>query len=264
MKIMKTKSILAVVAMWLLCAAAVSAAEKWQVPHETLTYNIMYKWGLINKKAGTVKITTALTDGGNRFSAKLTGATAPWADRFYKVRDTLMGSIDHHNFLPYRYEKITSEGGDNAHDEITFHRDGNHTSADVIHRRKRKKETVYSESRQVLEANGVTLDMLSSFYFMRQLNYATMKKGQTVRVNVFSGRQKEILTIHYDDKVQVEIDKRKVEAYHITFTFTTESGRKSSDNMDAWISTDSRRIPLLMEGKLPVGKVRAIYAGPNV
>ena len=67
MKIMKTKSILAVVAMWLLCAAAVSAAEKWQVPHETLTYNIMYKWGLINKKAGTVKITTALTDGGNRF-----------------------------------------------------------------------------------------------------------------------------------------------------------------------------------------------------
>ena len=99
---------------------------------------------------------------------------------------------------------------------------------------------------------------------MRQLNYATRSKGQTVRVNVFSGRQKEILTIHYDDKVRVEIDKRKVEAYHITFTFTTESGRKSSDNMDAWISTDSRRIPLLMEGKLPVGKVRAIYAGPIV
>ena len=31
--------------------------------------------------------------------------------------------------------------------------------------------------------------------------------------------------------------------------------------MDAWISTGAARIPLLLEGKLPVGKVRALYSG---
>jgi hypothetical protein len=31
--------------------------------------------------------------------------------------------------------------------------------------------------------------------------------------------------------------------------------------MDAWISTTSSRIPLLMEGKLPVGKIRCFYSG---
>lgn len=103
--------------------------------------------------------------------------------------------------------------------------------------------------------------MLSSFYYMRQLPFPTMKKGDSVKMNIFSGKKKEILTIHFQGMEDVKIGKSKYPAYHITFTFTTEGGAVSSDNMDAWISTDAERIPLLMEGKLPVGKVRAVYSG---
>lgn len=71
-----------------------AGAETWKVPKERLTYDVMYKWGLINKKAGSVALTTTLPSSGNRFKATLTGATAPWADKFYKVRDTLRGTID--------------------------------------------------------------------------------------------------------------------------------------------------------------------------
>ena len=39
------------------------------------------------------------------------------------------------------------------------------------------------------------------------------------------------------------------------------NGKKSSDDMSAWISTDSRRIPLRIEGKLPVGKIHILYDG---
>ena len=31
--------------------------------------------------------------------------------------------------------------------------------------------------------------------------------------------------------------------------------------MDAWISADARRIPIKLEGKLPVGKVHCLYDG---
>ncbi len=31
--------------------------------------------------------------------------------------------------------------------------------------------------------------------------------------------------------------------------------------MDAWISTSHDRIPVKLEGKLPVGKVRCFYTG---
>ncbi|MDE5573507.1 MAG: DUF3108 domain-containing protein, partial [Muribaculaceae bacterium] len=43
------------------------------------------------------------------------------------------------------------------------------------------------------------------------------------------------------------------------FTFTSEKNGKvkTSDDLYAWISTDSNRMPLKMEGKLPVGTVKA-------
>ena len=236
-------------------------AETWKVPKERLTYDVMYKWGLINKKAGSVALTTTLPSSGISFKATLTGATAPWADKFYKVRDTLRGTIDSRTFLPHKYEKVAYEGGDFNHDELTFSRKGNTTQANVIHRRKRKKDEEVSVSEKVLEASGATLDMLSSFYYMRHLDYAAMKSGQTVRLNVFSGSQKEVLTIHFDGIEEVSLGKKNYPAYHITFTFTSGSGKKTSDNMDAWLSTDSARIPLLLEGKLPVGKVRCFYTG---
>lgn len=239
-----------------------AVAENWTVPKETLTYDVMYKWGLINKKAGSVSITTTLPASGDRFHARLTGATAPWADRFYKVRDTLRGTIDSRTFLPFKYEKVAYEGGDFNHDELVFHRSANTTKASVIHRRKRKKDTVVSVTEKELRASGPTLDMLSSFYYMRHLDYASMTSGQSVRLNVFSGSQKEVLTIHFDGIENVKIGKKNYPAYHITFTFTSGSGKKTSDNMDAWLSTTAARIPLLLEGKLPVGKVRCFYTGP--
>lgn len=248
--------------MALVAGSATMDAEVWKVPKETLTYDVMYKWGLINKKAGSVGITTTLPPSGDRFHARLTGATAPWADKFYKVRDTLRGTIDTRSFMPYKYEKVAFEGGDFNHDELVFTRSGNTTKATVIHRRKRKKDTAVSVTNKELEAAGPTLDMLSSFYYMRHLDYASMKKGETVRLNVFSGSQKEVLTIHYDGLEDVKIGKTSYPSYHITFTFTSGSGKKTSDNMDAWLSTTSSKIPLLLEGKLPVGKVRCFYTGP--
>ncbi len=41
----------------------------------------------------------------------------------------------------------------------------------------------------------------------------------------------------------------------------SDGGKKTSDDMDAWISADARRIPVRLEGKLPVGKVHCVYTG---
>ena len=45
------------------------------------------------------------------------------------------------------------------------------------------------------------------------------------------------------------------------FRFYDTSGKKTSDNISAWISTDSRRIPLKVEGKLALGSMKAVYTG---
>lgn len=237
-------------------------ATGWAVPQERITYDVMYKWGLINKKAGSATITTQVSPASNEFKAHLAAASAPWADKYFMVRDTLRGTIDKKTFLPSYYEKVAHEGGAYDRDILHYTRTGDTATATAKMWRKRKKETdVRRLDDQTHTAEGLTLDMLSAFYYMRRLPYETMKKGESVTVNVFSGKKKEILTIHFDGETDVELNKHKYPAYHITFTFTTSGGKVSSDNMDAWISTAPGRIPLLLEGKLPVGKVRALYTG---
>ncbi|MDY3858404.1 MAG: DUF3108 domain-containing protein [Muribaculaceae bacterium] len=249
--------VIVAVATFLVPALSLGA---WNVPKETISYDVMYKWGLVNKKAGTVRIVTTPQSNGE-FHAHLSGATAKWADRFYTVRDTLKGRIKSETFLPLYYEKISHEGGDYEHNVLTYTRSGNTTTAKVTVAKKRKKDKEVKHETKTHSATGMTIDMLSSYYYMRKLDYANMKKGETVAVNVFSGKQKERLTIHYEGIETIEVKNKKYPCYHITFTFTSKNGKKTSDNMDAWISTTPGKIPLLLEGKLPIGKIRCFYTG---
>ncbi|MDE6396058.1 MAG: DUF3108 domain-containing protein, partial [Muribaculaceae bacterium] len=57
--------------------------------NEALNYKVMYKWGLVHKQAGHA--TLSLKKSGDEYVTNLTASSEKWADRFYKVRDTLSG-----------------------------------------------------------------------------------------------------------------------------------------------------------------------------
>lgn len=116
---------------------------------------------------------------------------------------------------------------------------------------------------RVLEAVGTTMDMLSSFYYMRALPYASWEKGHVHSINIFSGKRKELLTIKYLGREKVEYDKHTYDCHHIRFIFTSDGKKKTSDDMDAWIDVTGNNIPVKLEGKLPVGKIRCFYTGAN-
>lgn len=225
--------------------------------NESVKYRVMYKWGLINTKAGTA--TLSIKDTGNNYSASLTAASEPWADKFYKVRDTLLGTIDKKEIIPYYYEKIAHEGGEFKRDIINYTRSNDSVTAHCVRYRQKDEDAPITKSQVTHTATGRTVDMLSVFYYMRTLNYSAMKPSQETNINIFSGKHKELLSIKYKGVESIEIEDKKYICYHITFTFTSDGKNKTSDDMDAWISTSSSRIPLKLEGKLPVGKVQCYY-----
>lgn len=232
-----------------------------QLPAETLHYNVMFKWGFINKKAGTA--TLSLSHAPGEYRSTLTAASEPWADRIYRVRDTLNGRMDYEGMRPLFYEKIAHEGGEHKHDRVLY--DYTTPGAVVGHcsRKVYRKDELRIDETRRLEAEGSAVDMLTSFYYMRSLPFQDMEPGETTSIDIFSGKQKETLTISYIGLDPVEIDGHRHEAYHVRFLFTSRGGTKTSDDMDAWISTEARRIPLKLEGKLPVGKVRCFLAGES-
>lgn len=225
---------------------------------EALNYKVMFRWGLINKQAGTATLT--LSHGPETYEAQLTAKSAPWADRIFCVRDTLNGRMSYKDFSPLFYEKIAHEANDHKHDVVRYdYSQKPPLTAAHCTRKVWKKGELRADEQRRMESDGLALDMLTSFYFMRTLPFDKWQKGHIETADIFSGKQKEVLSIVYQGTENVEIDGVKYPTFHITFKFTSGGGKKTSDDMDAWIAADSSRIPLKLEGKLPVGKVHCLY-----
>ncbi|MDE6559651.1 MAG: DUF3108 domain-containing protein [Muribaculaceae bacterium] len=245
---------------WLLISVCFCATARGAVfADETLHYRISYKWGLIQKDAG--EATLSLRGAGSRYNLRLTAHTLPWADEIFMVRDTLLASVDKNGLLPLSYSKISHEGGDYRRDDITYTRAGSKTTA-AVKRAVRKKDGRQWGSTHTYSATGTAYDMLSVFYYLRTLDFNKLERSRITRTAIFSGSQVETLTIRYAGRKEIKMRKGgRRDAIKITFSFTTDGRRKSSESIEAWISADARHIPLQIIGKLPIGAVRVDLTG---
>ena len=227
--------------------------------NEKLNYRIMYKWGLVNKQAGHA--TLSLKSTPKTYELLLTAASEPWADNFFKVRDTLAGSVERANFRPVIYKKMSHEGGEHKRDVVSYTYSGDVVVGTCTRKKWDKNYNIKVDEKRTLTARGVTVDMLSSFYYMRTRPYSSWQPNHVEKINIFSGKRREILTIKYLGKETIEVGKKNYSTYHISFTFTDpqKPSKQTSDPMDAWISTEGSRIPIKLEGKLKVGKVQCFY-----
>ena len=221
--------------------------------NEDINYVVSYKWGLIQKDAGDARIT--MQPNGDGYTLKLYGKTRPWADRIYQLRDTLISNVNH-EFHPLTYTRIAHEKGKYARDDIQFNYKGEEVEAKALRAREKKDGNIeYSE--KDLSGHGKVFDMLSVFFYLRNVDYSKLKEGDSLKTQVFSGKEVEDVMIRYKGKEEVKLDdKSRKEAYHIVFNFTSKGKRKSSEDIECWISTDSRHVPYLIVGSLPVGQIR--------
>lgn len=226
---------------------------------ESFNYVVTYKWGLIQKDAGNVHITKRPHNSG--YELKMIAGTKPWADRIYKVRDTLISITEKEKYRPLTYNYIAHEKNKYRRDDIKFHYSGNKVTAESTKYTEDKNGKVTGSNHQ-LEGTLPAYDMLSVYFFLRDIDYSTLKPGETVKATIFSGSKEEDLEVWCKGKETIELrDKSSHEAWHIVFKFTQGGGKKSSDDINCWISADSNKIPLLIVGNLPIGQIRVHYTG---
>lgn len=228
---------------------------------EQLSYRVTYKWGLIQKVAGdaALKLTK---DAKGGYNAVLTARTRPWADHIFFVRDTLRGHMLPVSMAPTLYDKNTHEGGDYRHDLIRYTYKNDVATA-RIERYKRKKNGKITRSDTVMSAREPAVDMLSVYYYVRMLPFEYWEPGHVDRSNIFSGAKIEQLAIKYCGKTKVKHDGKEWECYEIHFSFSSERMKNSSAPMKAWIRTDGTRIPIKLEGELPIGKIHVLWNDPE-
>lgn len=237
----------------MISVAVAASATSVEIPRETLNYRVMFKWGLINKKAGWARLT--YEPSGATAKAVLYAGSEPWADRIYRLRDTLYSNIRVPSMTPTYYERLANEDGKYSRDIVKFSHSGNNVRAETHRYRRAKPGAELKYAATELSAVGVTVDMVSAFYYVRTMPFATMKPGQQRIINIFSAKKKERLTITYTGRERVKIDNREYDTYHIKFRFTTDGSRQSSDDIDTWVETAAPHRPVKLEGKLKIGRV---------
>ena len=255
----------------LLALIGLTARAQNMVPNiknETLNYDVMFKWGFIEKKAGNVTLKTNPNAGGQYFSSILTGRSVDLVDNFYTVRDTLISKISKITVQPVAYERIAHEGGAFYRDKVNFSSQGNTVTGNATSYRQGADGNV-QQGQKLMTATGITLDMLSALYYTRYIDYSNMKKGQQMTFNIFSGSKQEKLTVTYQGVTALSVpafDDQSQQCYHITFSFTyaDKGKKKSSDPIEAWISTDGNRIPYQLTGRLPIGAIKCVLTSSNI
>lgn len=222
--------------------------------NETLKYTISYKWGLIQKDAG--KATLRFVNKPDSYEIVLSAGTLPWADKIFCVRDTLVSWINRQDFRPTKYVKTTHENGRYNQDVLIYSYNGNNVTG-TCHRTKivdgKTRKSVYKAT-----VSGKTFDMISIFYYIRSLDFASISGGKSIKANILSGSSPEIITIRNLGIENATMPSGKIyRCYHIQFTFTTDGGKSVSNPMDTWITVSDQHIPVKLVGTLPIGKVRA-------
>ncbi len=97
-------------------ALAAGPATPLSIPRESLSYKVMFKWGLINKKAGWARLD--YSPAGATATAVLYAGSEPWADKLYYLRDTLTTRMSTANHTPEYYERVANEDGKYARDVV--------------------------------------------------------------------------------------------------------------------------------------------------
>lgn len=259
------KRLLAALSLFLLLLPVTATAQlssdgaHWE--KESLPYDVIYQWGFIWKRAATatLRLTPVSVKGEPGYRAQMEARTLPFADRLFRVRDTLVSVMQREELRPLYYAKIADEDKTYRKDEVKYRYQPGATGCvgDItLYRPKRNAVEYYT-----VVSPEMTYDMLSVFYYLRTIDFSSTPMYKRFNLNIFSGRHIEYLSIEYMGRTILKLGNKEFPAFRVKLHFSTDAGEKESDNITAWISEDDRRIPLQVEGKLAIGALKAVYTG---
>ncbi|GAB6013058.1 DUF3108 domain-containing protein [Viscerimonas tarda] len=222
---------------------------------EELTYDLYFKYGLVNKKAGISTLKTTAEKYGGEYALKMTmtARSVGLANKIFPLSDTLTCYMTP-DLRPLAYIKHAHEGDEHSFESVSY---DYATSPITIkaklirNNRLRFDETTMSES--------CIYDMMSIVYYARTLDYSAMRKGSKSGTLFLSGKNKVNMDIEYHGTEEMEAnDGKKYNCIKLALVIKDKAFEDSKEAMKVFITNDSNRIPVRIDSKLKIGSTRVI------
>ena len=207
---------------------------------EELSYRLRY--GVISAATGTLKVEDSKIKFSSPHSFHLSarGQTSSAFSIFFTVDNRYNSYIDSRTFLPHYYTENIREGSYRRTDIVSF----NHRNRTV----KGNKGTFKSPSAQ-------TFDLLSAYYFARNLDLSNVRKGQSFNLTYFLNDEIATLGIEYIGIETIKTSLGTLEC--LKFSPEIKPGRifRKDSRLYLWVTNDGNRIPVKAQVEILVGSV---------
>lgn len=212
---------------------------------EELNYWVYYDAPLLGKVyAGKASLEVTrdndLFDGRPTYHAIGKGRSTGSFDFFFKVRDRFESWFDEEDLRPYRFIRRTNEGGYIVNDDVDFNY---------------QKMTVRSRQKE-LNIGFNTYDLVSSFYFARNLNIDSIKIDDSFPIDFYLDDSVYTSVIIYKGIEIVETGMGKFRCMKFMPMVVTGEVFDNPYPMSLWITDDQNRIPILIKSEIIVGSVK--------
>lgn len=225
---------------------------------EDLSYDLYFKYGIINKKAGnsSLRVVNDSYNGQDAYKMTLIAKSSGLVKAFFSISDTITSYMSK-QLVPLAYMKDAHEDGDYTTERATYTYgpDGVKVRNINIRNGNLRYDTVHA-------AKNCMYDMLSIVYYVRALDYSTLKKGDKVSVSFFSGRRKMNMDIEHHGIENVSANNgQKYNCIKLSLVMNADAFADKDEAMKVFLTNDSNRIPVRIDSKLKLGSTRVILNG---
>ena len=226
-------------------------------PGEHVEYIAHY--GPINAGVAAVDVSKKLFYLNGRFCYRvdITGKTVGAFDSFNRVRDTWRSYIDTSAFMSHRFYRHIEET-DYRRDEITHIEPSKNVATMRFEQWKEKKDGSKSglhKGRKVVVVPRNVQDMISGYYYLRMLDFDSMKPDQVITIPGMLEDKTYNLRIRYKGRSVAKTKFGKIYAHKLVPIMPKNGMFSGEDSIRFWVSDDGNRIPIRIEADMVIGKV---------
>ncbi|MBN2214180.1 MAG: DUF3108 domain-containing protein [Bacteroidales bacterium] len=216
--------------------------KKLRSYHSGEQLNYIIRYGFIHGGEASINLKLLNYEGKALFHAHVLAQSTGIVDKLFSVTDIYESYFEPNTCLPHKAIRNIKEGNYRYYNEVFF---------------KHEDSTLYSQrSDSVFKVPANILDMVSTLYYIRNIDMAKLKKGDAIEVITFFGDEIFPFKIRYSGKEEIKTKFGRMICFR--FDPVVEVGRifESEDDMTIWISDDQNLLPVLVKFDMLVGSIK--------
>ncbi|TAD98650.1 MAG: DUF3108 domain-containing protein [Bacteroidetes bacterium] len=215
---------------------------------EFLTYLVHYSF--VNAGEATVFMDKDLHTINNRacYKVDIVGRSIGMLSMTYKINDLWQSFIDTGAIIPQKFHRNIQENNYRKKETVIF----DHLKKTSVLTHKTFDDP---EVKKEYPIPMNVQDMVSGYYYLRTLDFANLKVGDTLSVDGYLEGQIYDFKIRFVGREKLRTEFGKIRTAIISPILPETQLFKGRDALKVWISDDENRVPIKIQAELFVGAI---------